>query len=116
MTRSRSQRRGFPGAAPPNGSYAPPGISPARTVSGPHNTRPETIIRYTKGSRAIGVEAGEYAQVTNVDSDQNLLTVRRGDGEYITYDPRRLQGVNVYREAERILRRRPYPIHRPVQR
>ena len=62
---------------------------------------PGDVIRYTKGSRAIGVEAGEYAHVTGVDTDQNLLTVQRGDGEQITYDPRRLQGVNVYREAER---------------
>jgi len=62
---------------------------------------PRDVIRYTKGSRAIGIEAGEYAQVTSVDSDQNLLTVQRSDGEDITYDPRRLQGVNVYREAER---------------
>ena len=62
---------------------------------------PGDVIRYTKGSRAIGVEAGEYAHVTGVDADQNLLTVQRSDGEQITYDPRRLQGVNVYREAER---------------
>jgi conjugative relaxase-like TrwC/TraI family protein len=62
---------------------------------------PGDVIRYTKGSRAIGVEAGEYAHVTGVDTDQNLLTVQRGDGEQITYDPRRLQGVNGYREAER---------------
>jgi conjugative relaxase-like TrwC/TraI family protein len=62
---------------------------------------PGDVIRYTKGSRAIGVEAGEYAHVTGVDGDQNLLSVRRGDGEQITYDPRRLQGVNVYRETER---------------
>ena len=62
---------------------------------------PGDVIRYTKGSRAIGVEAGEYAQVINVESDHNLLTVQRGDREYITYDPRRLQGVNVYREVER---------------
>jgi ATP-dependent exoDNAse (exonuclease V) alpha subunit len=62
---------------------------------------PGDVIRYTKGSRAVGVEAGEYVHVMGVDADQNLLTVERGDGEQITYDPRRLQGVNVYREAER---------------
>jgi len=62
---------------------------------------PGDVIRYTKGSRAIGVGAGEYAQVTGVDSDQNLLMVRRGDEQQITYDPRRLQGVNVYRQGER---------------
>jgi len=60
------------------------------------------VIRYTKGSRAVGVEAGEYTRVTGVDADQNLLSVERGDGEQITYDPRRLQGVNAYREAERV--------------
>jgi conjugative relaxase-like TrwC/TraI family protein len=62
---------------------------------------PGDVIRYTKGSRAIGVEAGEYTHVTGMDTDQNLLTVQRGNGEQITYDPRRLQGVNVYREAGR---------------
>jgi len=62
---------------------------------------PGDIIRYTKGSGAVGVKAGEYVHVTGVAADQNLLTVRHGDGEQITYDPRRLQGVNVYREAER---------------
>jgi hypothetical protein len=30
------------------------------------------------------------------DERQNLLTVRREDGKQITYDPKRLQGVNVY--------------------
>jgi conjugative relaxase-like TrwC/TraI family protein len=62
---------------------------------------PGDVIRYTKGSRAIGVEGGEYAHVTGVDGDRNLLTVQHADGEQVTYDPRRLQGVNVYREAER---------------
>ena len=36
-------------------------------------------------------------------ANQNLLTVQRGHGDQIIYDPRRLQGVNVYREAEREL-------------
>jgi ATP-dependent exoDNAse (exonuclease V) alpha subunit len=62
---------------------------------------PGDVIRYTKGSRAIGVEAGEYVHVAVVDTHQNRLTVQRSDGEEITYDPHRLQGVNVYREAER---------------
>jgi hypothetical protein len=48
-------------------------------------------------SRALGVGPGEYARVTAIDRDQNLLTVERSDGG-ITYDPRRLQGVSVFRE------------------
>jgi hypothetical protein len=49
----------------------------------------------------VGVRAGEYATVANTDAKQNLLTVERGDGQQVTYDPRRLQGVSVYQEAER---------------
>jgi hypothetical protein len=39
--------------------------------------------------------------VTAIDAAQNTLTVVRGDGGAVTYDPRRLQGVTVYREVER---------------
>jgi len=59
------------------------------------------VIRYTKGSRSIGVEAGEYARVVRVDGESNTLTITRRSGEERSYDPRRLQGVTVYREAER---------------
>jgi ATP-dependent exoDNAse (exonuclease V) alpha subunit len=59
------------------------------------------VIRYTQGSRRIGVQAGEYAMVTQMDKDRNLLTVRRANGKEITYDPKRLRGVNVYQQEER---------------
>ncbi len=32
------------------------------------------------------------------DREQNLLTVERENGEQLTYDPRRLHGVTVYRK------------------
>jgi ATP-dependent exoDNAse (exonuclease V) alpha subunit len=48
-----------------------------------------------------GIEAGEYARVESVKARENLLTVRRRSGERISYDPRRLQGVTLYRETER---------------
>jgi ATP-dependent exoDNAse (exonuclease V) alpha subunit len=64
---------------------------------------PGDIVRYTRGSKAVGVRAGEYAHVTGVDRKQNLLTVERNNGDRLTYDPRRLHGVSVYREAERDL-------------
>ena len=51
-------------------------------------------------ARKHALEAGAYARVTAVDA-QNTLTVTRGDGRSVTYDPRRLQGVTVYREVER---------------
>jgi ATP-dependent exoDNAse (exonuclease V) alpha subunit len=61
------------------------------------------VVRYTRGSRAMGVGTAEYARVTSVDREQNSVTVERSDGERVTYDPRRLQGVSVYREGERQL-------------
>jgi len=62
---------------------------------------PGDVLRYSRGSKVVGVSAGEYATVANTDAKQNLLTVERGDGQQLTYDPRRLQGVSVYREADR---------------
>ena len=59
------------------------------------------MVRYTRGSQALGVEAGEYVRVASVNREQNLVTVERADGKQLTYDPRRLHGVSVYREAER---------------
>src|SRR5579871_1777141 len=51
------------------------------------------VVRYTKGSAAIGLDAGEYARVVHINSKENHVTVRRDDGSSRTYDPRRLQGV-----------------------
>ena len=62
---------------------------------------PGDIVRYTRGSQAVGVKSGEYVHVTGVDREQNLLTVERENGQQLTYDPHRLHGVSVYREAER---------------
>jgi ATP-dependent exoDNAse (exonuclease V) alpha subunit len=62
---------------------------------------PGDVVRYSKGSRAMGISAGEYATVEGSDRERNLLTVERENGERVTYDPRRLQGVTVYRESER---------------
>ena len=58
------------------------------------------VLRYSRGSEAIGIKAGEYAKVIEKNEPVNLLTVEKADGRQQTYDPRRLQGVTVYREAE----------------
>jgi ATP-dependent exoDNAse (exonuclease V) alpha subunit len=62
---------------------------------------PGDIVRYTRGSQAVGVKSGEYVHVTGVDREQNLLTVERENGQQFNYDPHRLHGVSVYREAQR---------------
>jgi conjugative relaxase-like TrwC/TraI family protein len=59
------------------------------------------VVRYTVGSRTIGLRPGEYAQIEDIDASANRVTVVRATGERVTYDPRRLQGVTVFREAER---------------
>jgi conjugative relaxase-like TrwC/TraI family protein len=59
------------------------------------------VVRYSKGSKPLGIEAGEYARVTATDRESNTVTVKRSDGEELSYDPRRLQGVTVYRDHER---------------
>jgi len=57
------------------------------------------IVRYARGSKAAGIDAGSCARVAAVDASQNLLTVQKDSGEFITYDARRLAGVSVFRET-----------------
>jgi hypothetical protein len=59
------------------------------------------VVRYTKGSHTNGLAAGEFARVVQVNTEENAVTVRRAHGTRVTYDPKRLQGVTLYREAER---------------
>jgi ATP-dependent exoDNAse (exonuclease V) alpha subunit len=59
------------------------------------------VIRYSRGSKAAGIAAGEYARVEGVDSKTNQVTVRMDDDRTFSYDPRRLRGVTLYREIER---------------
>jgi conjugative relaxase-like TrwC/TraI family protein len=59
------------------------------------------IVRYARGSKAIGIESAAYASVVAINPSANQLTVEKGTGELATYDPRRLTGVSVYREIER---------------
>jgi len=59
------------------------------------------VVRYSRGSRSAGIEAGSYGVVTAINHAANLLTVEKSSGEQITYDPRRLTGVSVYREVDR---------------
>jgi ATP-dependent exoDNAse (exonuclease V) alpha subunit len=59
------------------------------------------VVRYTRGSKTYGIEAGEYARVERANEKENLVTVKRENGERVDYDPRRLHGVTLYRETER---------------
>ena len=59
------------------------------------------VVRYARGSKTIGIEAGTYGTVVGINPAANLLTVEKSSGEQATYDPRRLTGVSVYREIDR---------------
>jgi conjugative relaxase-like TrwC/TraI family protein len=59
------------------------------------------ILQYTSGSKAEGIERGSFVTVQSVDARANTVTVSLESGSIVTYDPRRLKGVNVFREIER---------------
>jgi conjugative relaxase-like TrwC/TraI family protein len=60
------------------------------------------VIYYTQGSKALGLTKGSTARVIAVDGEQNLLFVERANGMIVSYDPKRLHGVSVYQEDERL--------------
>ena len=61
----------------------------------------DDVVRYTRGSKAIGIEAAAYASVVAINPPQTNSQSRKPNGELATYDPRRLTGVSVYREIDR---------------
>jgi ATP-dependent exoDNAse (exonuclease V) alpha subunit len=61
----------------------------------------EDVVRYSRGSKLVGIEAGTYGTVTCVNPTENLLTIQKASGDQVSYDPKRLSGVSVYREMER---------------
>jgi len=67
-------------------------------------SRPDGFPSTDEGSKTLGIVSGEYARVESVDEKQNHVTVERENGQRLSYDPCRLQGVTLYREAERAFR------------
>jgi ATP-dependent exoDNAse (exonuclease V) alpha subunit len=62
---------------------------------------PGDVLQYNTGSMSEGIERGSFATIRSVDAHANTLTVSLESGSSVTYDPRRLKGVNVFREVER---------------
>ena len=60
------------------------------------------VLRYSRSSKETGIGKGEYARVKSIDAPSNRLTVELKDGTERSYDPRRQQGVSVYRDEERV--------------
>jgi conjugative relaxase-like TrwC/TraI family protein len=59
------------------------------------------VLHYHTGSKAEGIERNSFARVQKVDARANTLTVELENGASVTYDPRRLRGVNVFAETTR---------------
>src|SRR5579863_2359094 len=59
------------------------------------------VLRYSRASKETGIGKGAYAQVKSIDAPNNRLTVELQDGTQRTYDPRRQQGVSIFREEMR---------------
>jgi ATP-dependent exoDNAse (exonuclease V) alpha subunit len=59
------------------------------------------VLRYSRASKETGIGKGAYARVKRIDAPRNRLTVELQNGTERTYDPRRQQGVSVFREEMR---------------
>jgi len=59
------------------------------------------VLHYHTGSKSEGIERNTYARVQDADARANTLTVELDNGVSVTYDPRRLRGVNVFTEGTR---------------
>ena len=59
------------------------------------------VLYYTRGSKEMGIERGTYASVVSTFPKENRVTVKRQDGQHVTYDPKRLCGIAAYREIAR---------------
>jgi hypothetical protein len=61
----------------------------------------DDVVRYSRGSKFSGVDPKSYGIVIGVNPAENLLTIQKGGGDQVSYDPKRLSGVAVYCEVER---------------
>ena len=81
-------------------------LSHRSDMTGPDRTwaamyRPGDVVQYDRGSRAEGIERGSFGVVKASDAATNRLTVELPNGSSVEYDPKRVYGVNVYRETSR---------------
>jgi conjugative relaxase-like TrwC/TraI family protein len=59
------------------------------------------VLKYETGSKAHGIAKNSIATVLSSDASNNTITIQREDGQAVTYDPKRLKGVNAYRETDK---------------
>src|ERR1700710_449752 len=94
-----------------NGTLAEDGqqfltLSHRSDMTGPDRTwaamyRPGDVVQYERGSKAEGIGRGSFGVVQSSDAASNRWTVEFSNGSSVEYDPKRVYGVNVYRETSR---------------
>jgi len=80
-------------------------LAPRSDMTGPDREwaaryQPGDVLHYIRGSQEYGIDRGSYAQVLSTNPDENLVTVRKPNGEQVTYNASRLHGISTYREIE----------------
>ena len=63
------------------------------------------VLHYTRGSKEHGIEPRSYAQVVTTNPAENLVTVRKDDGQQVTYDPSRLDETGAPMKVQQELMR-----------
>ncbi len=81
-------------------------LSHRSDMTGPDRTwaamySPGDVVQYERGSKAEGIVRGSFGVVRSIDAATNRLTVDLPKGPNVEYDPKRVYGVNVYRETSR---------------
>ena len=74
-----------------------------RTGSGPRNTNRATWCATREAARRTASRPESMPASSSANEKENLVTVKRENGEQVSYDPRRLHGVTLYRETERAI-------------
>ena len=59
------------------------------------------VVRYSRGTKIAGIDAKSYGTVVAVNPIGNVLTIQKPTGAEVSYDPKRLSGVSIYRVAQR---------------
>jgi DNA primase catalytic core len=65
------------------------------------------VVRWIKSSKELGVKAGDYATVSRVDTEKNLVTIQVPHKiigyRNVTFNPNRFYGVEIFNEEKRVI-------------
>jgi conjugative relaxase-like TrwC/TraI family protein len=75
-------------------------MSGAKRLSA-NNYQIHDVVRYARGSKTTGIEADSHGTVVAISRNANRLSIENASGETVTYNPRYLGGVSVYRDVQR---------------